>query len=59
MAYVTVRTGITGPDGTEEQLREYMCDSPGCPNIATRILGVVRELAAFAAVCDEHFPTRS
>jgi hypothetical protein len=53
---VTIKTGLITPDGQEEQFSEYLCDSPGCQDIATRVLGVVRELRAFAAVCDEHFP---
>jgi hypothetical protein len=55
--HVTIKTGAKTPAGHEEQLSEYLCDWPGCPNIATRVLGVVRELAAFTAVCDEHIPT--
>src|SRR5215813_11920515 len=54
---VTIKTGATTPDGHEEQLSEYICDWPHCPNVATRVLGVVRELATFAAVCDAHVPT--
>lgn len=52
MPAVTLRT--TGPDGTEETLTEYICDWPSCPNVATRVLGVVVELRAMAAVCAEH-----
>ena len=44
-----------GHDGQEEELTEYMCDSPGCPNIAIQTLGVV-ELGFFAAVCEQHIP---
>jgi hypothetical protein len=51
---VTIKTGLTTPDGREEQLTEYVCDHPGCPNIATHALGFVREVGAMAAVCDEH-----
>jgi hypothetical protein len=29
---------------------------PGCPNIATRVLGRVTALRFVAAVCDEHAP---
>jgi hypothetical protein len=31
-----------------------MCDQPDCPNIATHALGCIRELRAYAAVCDQH-----
>lgn len=51
---VTIKTGLTTPDGCEELLTEYLCDHPGCPNIATQALGCVREVGAVAAVCDEH-----
>ena len=45
---------MTGPDGREDILTEYLCDSPGCPNIASHVLGCVREIGAAFAVCDEH-----
>src|SRR5262245_33140217 len=38
--HVTIKTGAKAPDGREEQISEYLCDSPGCPNIATRVLGL-------------------
>lgn len=53
---VTIKTGLTTPDGREEQLTEYLCDYPGCPNIATRVLGCIVELRQRAAVCEEHTP---
>ncbi|HEY6372344.1 MAG TPA: hypothetical protein VIX37_17340 [Candidatus Sulfotelmatobacter sp.] len=53
---VTIKTGLKTPDGREELLTEYLCDQPGCPNIATHALGFVREVGAMAAVCDEHAP---
>ena len=53
---VTIKTGLTTPDGGEELLAEYFCDHPGCPNIATQVLGCVVELRAVAIVCDEHAP---
>ena len=51
---VTIKTGFIVPDGPEELLTEYLCDYPDCPNIATHTLGVVLDLGAAAAVCDEH-----
>ncbi|MGC1450541.1 MAG: hypothetical protein WA830_10930 [Candidatus Sulfotelmatobacter sp.] len=54
--HVTIKTGLTTPDGREELLAEYFCDHPGCPNVATRVLGCVAELRAIAVVCDEHAP---
>ena len=53
---VTIKTGIIGPNGREEQLTEMICDHPGCPNIATHVLGVVAELRLIAVVCDDHLP---
>jgi hypothetical protein len=56
MPWVTIKTGLTTPDGREEELKEYFCDHPGCPNIATHVLGSIPELRLFASVCDEHAP---
>ena len=56
MPWVTIKTGLTTPDGHEEQLTEYLCDHPGCPNIATHMLGVIVELRLIASVCDQHLP---
>ena len=44
--------------GCEEKITKYMCDWPGCPNIATEALGCLRELGMFCAVCKEHAPMR-
>jgi hypothetical protein len=43
MSRVTIKTGLVGPDGREEELTEYMCDYPDCPNIATCVLGCHQE----------------
>ena len=56
MPQVTIKTGILGPDGREEELSEYVCDYPNCPNIAKHLLGAIVELRARAVVCDEHIP---
>jgi len=32
-----------------------MCDWPDCPNVAVDVLGIVRDLRACAAACDDHF----
>jgi hypothetical protein len=53
---VTIKTGLTTPDGREELLTEYLCDHPGCPNIATQVLGCVRDVRFVAVVCEEHSP---
>ena len=54
MAQVTVKSGVVGPDGREEQISEYFCDSPNCPNIATQVLGCVSALRLRVALCEEH-----
>jgi hypothetical protein len=54
MPSMTVKTGIAGPDGREEQITEYLCDSPDCPNVATHGFGCVREIGLSIALCDEH-----
>lgn len=51
MPRVTVQTTI---DGREESLSEYLCDWGDCPNVAVEVLGVVRELRIYAAICAEH-----
>ena len=58
MPLVTIKTGLLDADGQEEILVEYMCDSQDCPNVAVRVLGVVKEPRAMAMVCAEHVPTR-
>lgn len=57
MPQVTIKTGIAGPDGREEELTEYLCDWPGCPNVAEHVLGCVKELALPVAVCEQHATT--
>jgi hypothetical protein len=59
MPMVTIRTGFTTQDGREENLTEYFCDWPACPNIATHVLGCVKEIGIRAAVCAEHAVTSS
>ena len=56
MPQVTIKVGILGPDNREEELTEYICDQPGCPNVATHFLGAIAELGVRAFVCDEHAP---
>jgi hypothetical protein len=55
---VVIKTGLKGPDGREEELTEYMCDSPGCPNVASHVIGRALELGLFSAVCHEHEPSK-
>ena len=54
MPRVTLKTGFLGPDGREEELSEYFCDAPGCPNIAAYPVTCVRELGLSVVVCAEH-----
>jgi hypothetical protein len=51
---IIIKTGLLDQDGREEQLSEYICDVPGCPNVATQVLGRVRELGVAQAVCQVH-----
>lgn len=54
MSRVTIKTGLTTPDGHEEELTEYLCDYPNCPNFATRVVGCLVELHLMSAVCEVH-----
>jgi hypothetical protein len=51
MPVVTLRTVV---NDREEAVSEYICDWPDCPNIATVVVGVVRELRMRSALCAEH-----
>lgn len=53
MPRVTLRAPESA-DGKEDTVSEYICDSPDCPNIAVHVVGVVRELRSFVAVCAYH-----
>ena len=57
MPRVTIKTDIAAPDGHTEELTEYLCDWPGCPSVATHVLGCVKEIGICAAVCEEHAST--
>jgi len=59
MPQVTIKTGILGPDDREEELTEYICDYPGCPNIAKHLVAANAEIRIRALVCDEHTPKGS
>ncbi|HZR55553.1 MAG TPA: hypothetical protein VFA74_01665 [Terriglobales bacterium] len=60
MPRIVIKSGLAGPDGREEELAEYICDTPACPNIAIHVLGRVPGLGLFAVVCEEHYaPKRS
>jgi len=56
MPWITIKTGLAAPDGHEEKLTEYLCDYPGCPNVATHMLGSIPALRLIASVCNEHLP---
>jgi hypothetical protein len=51
MPVVTLRTVV---NDREEAVSEYICDWPDCPNTATVVVGVVRELRMRSALCAEH-----
>jgi hypothetical protein len=54
MPRVTIRTGILAADGQEEKLSEYLCDWPDCPNIATEVVGCVKDVGLSTVMCHEH-----
>jgi hypothetical protein len=54
MPRVSIPTGLIRNDGREEILSEYLCDHPGCANVAVHVVGVVRGLNMGFAVCAEH-----
>lgn len=56
MPRIVIKSGLTDPNGVEEELAEYICDTPGCPNVATHVLGRVPELGLAVAVCEKHIP---
>jgi hypothetical protein len=58
MPRVVIKTGVQMTDGREEELAEYICDTPGCPNVASHVLGAVKGLGVFSAVCDQHLPSK-
>ena len=58
MARVVMKSEFLKPDGNQEELAGFMCDWPDCPNIATQVLGCVKELGLSIAVCDEHAARR-
>jgi hypothetical protein len=51
---VTIKSGLTSPEGQEDCMTEYLCDWPDCPNIATEVLGCSKELGISSAVCKKH-----
>jgi hypothetical protein len=56
MPGVTLKSGCSGTDGKEEAITEYLCDWPdGCGEVATEVVGVIRELRAMCALCSEHY----
>jgi hypothetical protein len=54
MPRVAIKTGFVAPDGSEEELTEYLCDWPHCPNVATQVLGCIREFGYSLVMCAEH-----
>ena len=54
MPRVTIKTGFFAPDGREEELTEFLCDAPGCPNVATQMVGCIREIGLSTVMCPEH-----
>lgn len=50
---ITIRTGLAMPTAVKEGLTEYLCDAPGCPNIAVYPLRCSKNLCAVVVVCEE------
>ena len=53
MPRVTLRA-TESADGKEDTVSEYICDFSDCHNVAVHVVGVVRELRSFVAVCAYH-----
>jgi len=56
---ITIKSGLPGSDGHEEELVEYFRDAPDCPNVANHVLGCVVGLGLVSAFCQEHSPSKS
>jgi hypothetical protein len=56
MPQVTIKTGFLTATNEEEVLTDYLCDWPGCANVAACV-GLREEIASVAAVCEEHLAT--
>jgi hypothetical protein len=54
MAQWMNESGGTTPHAQRPTLARYLCDWPGCDNVAEHVLGVKRDLGLFAAICREH-----
>jgi len=50
----TIVSSETTLRGQRETPAQYLCDWPGCDNVAEHVLGVVRDIGLFAAICKEH-----
>lgn len=51
MPFVTLTMTVFGEPDT---VTEYLCDVPDCEEVATVVLGVVRDLRLVFAVCERH-----
>jgi hypothetical protein len=51
---VSIKSGFPDSAGREEELVEYICDMPGCANVATHVLGRIPSLGFFSVACAEH-----
>lgn len=58
MPRIIIKTGLVDRDGQEEDLMEFMCDAPGCPNVATHVIGRAAGLGLFHAVCQGHYDAK-
>jgi len=54
MPRIIIKTGVIASDGRETTLEEYLCDWPGCPEVAQHVVGVARELGTAIVLCPRH-----
>jgi hypothetical protein len=54
MPQVTYKIGFMGRESHEEEFSEYLCDWPGCSNVAEHVLGCAKEIGVSVALCEEH-----
>lgn len=54
MPSVTYKTGFADANGREETLTEYLCDWPGCLDIAEHVVGCAKEIGVTVALCAKH-----
>jgi hypothetical protein len=54
MPWTIVELGLRTPRRQKAQPTTYLCDWPDCANPAAHVVGFVRELGTYVALCKEH-----